>query len=293
MTTLCLCLVAISCLAGGAGAAEPFKVYDGTLFNDKPRDLQDRGFHPIPIAYETSFEWPSGKRDMPSKESVQKLALQWFKGGHTQMQFDLESDGFWHGAWFAPDDATRQHTADKLVTIAGWVHEVVPEMKVGFYNFTPQQAAYATNIPAQTPRWRELNVRFFQRVADVSGHMSPRLYTFFPDDEPFWMKDAEQVLQLAREMGQDKLVLPYVWFQTHGGGDAKLWFAPVPAEFFRRQLEKIHAEGADGVIIWGGYNETWNEDAEWWKVTKEFLATNPQVLRKPVPAATQPATPRP
>ena len=270
-------------------AAEPFKVFDGTLFRNKPSDLKQRGFERIAIIYEGNLEWPSGKRDMPSKESVQRLIREIVERGETRVEFDLESEGFWHGAWFAPNDEIKELTARKLLTIVEWTKEVAPDIEIGFYNYTPTQAPYATNDPAQTPSWRNANIKWFQTVADASGRMSPQLYTFLPEDEKFWMTDAEQVIALAREMGRGKPVTPYIWFQTHGGADAKLWYAPVPPEFFKRQLEKIHAEGADGVIIWGGYQQDWDENAAWWQATQEFLATNPQVIRNAPGPATQPS----
>jgi hypothetical protein len=259
---------------------QPFRVLDGTLFRNKPKGLEHLGFENVSVGYETSFEWPSGKRDMPSRASVEKFMHEVAKRGGTRADMDFESEGYWYGAWFARDDASRKNTAEKLITIAKWAKASEPNISLAFYNYTPQQAPYASTDPKTLPAWRKVNLQFFQSVADATDRMAPQLYTF-NNDEKWWMADAEQVIKLAKEMGKGtKPVTPYVWFRMHGGADKNNWYKPVPLDFFKRQLEKIHAEGADGVLIWDGdYQGNWDENADWWRVTKEFLATKPQVIR--------------
>jgi hypothetical protein len=45
---------------------------------------------------------------------------------------------------------------------------------------------------------------------------------------------------------------------------------PIPPAFWTLQLDTIK-QYADGVIIWGGWQVNWNENAPWWVATKVFL----------------------
>ena len=43
-------------------------------------------------------------------------------------------------------------------------------------------------------------------------------------------------------------------------------------DFWRRQLE-VCREHADGLVLWGGFKQLWDEEADWWVATKSFLGT--------------------
>lgn len=264
--------------AGGSEAARrPFVVLNGTNFLNPPDDLDARGFHPLNMFYESGVEWVDGVRDWPMEGSVKKVATGTSTSAFDQLaEFDFESDPYW-GSVFAPDDATRRRTAHKLLTIAGWIRAANPEVKFGFYNFTPQQSVFETNDPARLEQWRQMHFDVFQPVADAVDHLSPQLYTFFPDGmmEDFWNKDAHEVIRLAKEMGKGKPVYPYVWMLVHGGADPKYWELDLPPAQFKRELQKIRDEGADGVIIWGAWKHgeqlAWDESAPWWVATQKFI----------------------
>ncbi len=262
---------------GGGAASHPFVVLNGTNFRNPPDDLEARGFRRLNMFYESGLEWVDGVRDWPAQDSVKSVAAGASPSAFDQTaEFDFESDPYW-GSVFAPDDAARRRTADKLLTIAGWLRAANPQMKFGFYNYTPQQAPFKTNDPAQLEQWRQMHLDIFQPVADAVDHLSPQLYTFFPDGmmEDFWNKDAHEVIRLAKEMGKGKPVYPYVWMLIHGGADPKYWELDMPPAQFKRELQKIRDEGADGVIIWGAWKHgvqlTWDESAPWWVATQEFI----------------------
>lgn len=271
----------------GVLRADPFMVLDGTSFNNKPADLDARGFHPIGMVYESGLDWPSGVRDMPSQQSVANVALSFRSRGLQMVDFDFETWPYWQGGSFYQTDSNCLVTANKLITIANWVKAVYPGVSLAFYNYTPQQHIYATTDPNQVGGWRTHNLQFFQSVADVCDRMAPQLYTFGYDTN-LWRADAGVEIALAREMAKGKLVTPYVWMHFHGGADSNLWGVLVPPAFFKRQLEIIHEQGASGVLIWDGDHTNWDENAPWWVATKEFLATNPQIVT-PIPPAAAPS----
>lgn len=76
-------------------------------------------------------------------------------------------------------------------------------------------------------------------------------------------------------------VYPFIWMNYHVASAPSLTGQQIGREFWKRQLETIRAH-ADGVVIWGGYQETWDPNPPWWLATLEFV-------RQPLasPAATQ------
>jgi hypothetical protein len=45
-----------------------------------------------------------------------------------------------------------------------------------------------------------------------------------------------------------------------------------PANFWRHELEFCRTR-ADGIVIWGGYQKPWDDQAAWWLETKAFLTS--------------------
>jgi hypothetical protein len=44
----------------------------------------------------------------------------------------------------------------------------------------------------------------------------------------------------------------------------------ISPEFWRAQLNFCYKH-ADGIVIWGGWQQEWDNDAPWWLETKKFL----------------------
>ena len=84
---------------------------------------------------------------------------------------------------------------------------------------------------------------------------------------------AESVIQEARKFGKHFYV--FLWPQYYEtrivGGRNYL-----PADYWALQLDTARRY-ADGLVIWGGWDQVkrnviiWNENAPWWKVTKNFM----------------------
>jgi hypothetical protein len=73
----------------------------------------------------------------------------------------------------------------------------------------------------------------------------------------------------ARRYG--KPVYPFLW-PTYHNSNKKLTGQLVPGDYWRMELELVH-QYADGVVLWGGYKEKWDENAAWWRETQAWLAT--------------------
>jgi hypothetical protein len=103
----------------------------------------------------------------------------------------------------------------------------------------------------------------------------PSLYTFYdsPHDRSDWVRWARMTLTEARRYG--KPVYPFLWPQFHES-DPKVAGKPVPGDYWQMELETVHPL-ADGIILWGGWSNgrqtPWDEQTEWWQVTKRFAAS--------------------
>jgi hypothetical protein len=62
-------------------------------------------------------------------------------------------------------------------------------------------------------------------------------------------------------------IYPYLWWRKHDNSrdlDADIWELTL-----REVLDK--STGADGAILWGGWQVTWDETAPWWLAVKSRL----------------------
>jgi len=96
----------------------------------------------------------------------------------------------------------------------------------------------------------------------------PSLYTFY-DNQAAWDIYAKGMIEEARRY--NKPVYVFLWPEFHVS-NILLRGTNIPAKFWRHQLEFCSAL-ADGIVIWGGWKEKWNETADWWVETKLFMKT--------------------
>jgi hypothetical protein len=109
-------------------------------------------------------------------------------------------------------------------------------------------------------------------LADHCDVILPSLYTFY-EDQNGWEINAVDQIREARQYG--KPVYVYLWPQFHDSSHRA--FQYIEKEYWRRQLELCRRE-ADGVVIWGGNQQTWDENALWWQETLKFMRINDQTV---------------
>ena len=254
------------CLWGAAGRmalaapAKRFLVFDGLLFSPMP-DLRKSG---LPKLLAAGSTWrPKTSHDEVDPEGI-KAAVEFIARYTTHYYFDLEE---WtvSGAPRAVIDANIQ----KLALTAEIARQVAPELKFGFYDQAPRSAYWPVllNKQDELAQWHETNRRSAVIAAKVD-YLFPSLYTFY-DDLKGWEIAARATLQEARQYG--KPVYPFLcpWFHD---SNVKLEGMKVAGDFWRHQLD-VCRELADGLVLWGGYKELWDEEADWWVETKAFLGT--------------------
>jgi len=239
-----------------------FVVYDTTAYKHKPDNLKEFGFQPMPIVYEGEFWAPRVARLEPDLALARKAAARVAPQGPI-VCLDIE-------ALLVFNKPPQEIAANirRLAGVADAMHAAQPQLKLGYYLLLPVRDYWTPvgNDPAKMRAWAEAN----DSLKGLASHLDvifPSLYTFYDDPEG-WKKYAKANILEAKRYG--KPVYPFLWPVYHDSNKL-LGGKPIPADVWRMQLETC-LEYADGVVIWGGYKELWQEQAGWWQETKAFLA---------------------
>ena len=165
----------------------------------------------------------------------------------------------------------RADSVRKLSLAAAWFQNQRPDLLVGFYALPPCRDYWnATSAdPAKYQSWQAINDGLAPLVSQINIS-SPSLYTFYAD-QTGWVKYARANIAEAQRLSAGKPVYPIVWNQFHDS-NVQLKGKYIPADFWKLQLETIREAGAQGIIVWGGWQETWDENAPWWVATHHFIA---------------------
>lgn len=89
----------------------------------------------------------------------------------------------------------------------------------------------------------------------------------FYDDPDGWEKYAQFTLTEARKWGLP--VYPYLCPTFHPS-NKELGGKEVPVILWERALNVCRSR-ADAAVLWGGFQNPWNELAAWWQITKGYL----------------------
>jgi len=228
----------------------------------------------LPIKSISDF-WLPGETQDDIDEAKVRVAVSAVKDFNGLIYIDLES-------WpvFGASDAVMASSVSKLTRIAEITRTTAPKIKFGFYGLMPERIywPFILKDQANIKAWHDST----QRTRPLAEHVDiifPSLYTFY-NDEKGWMLYAEQMLIEARKYG--KPVYVFLWPQFHDS-NKELKGTNIPGPFWRHELELCHRL-ADGVVLWGGWRNVeeqghsrwermeWDEKADWWVQTKEFLA---------------------
>jgi hypothetical protein len=256
---------------GATARSQPrrFTVFDGLLYKPMP-DLRELG---MPKLLAIGGTWrPGVPHDQVDPLGIAD-ALHFIQRFSRDCYFDLEE-------WTVyGDPADLDARIERHVRTAEIARQVTPELRFGFYGVVPTAPYWPIllNKTDQLATWHNITRRS-RVIAEKVDYLFPSLYTAY-DDPKGWEISARAVLKEARQY--DKPVYPFLWPEFHDS-NPKLKFQPIPREFWRRQLE-VCRECADGLVLWGGYNELWDEEAPWWLETKSFVGSLPN--QQPQPAA--------
>jgi hypothetical protein len=268
LQSLCLGAVArgaSSAFAAPGGPAKEsrgeFTVFDGLLYKPMP-DLRSLG---MPKLLAVGNTW----RPNVSHQEVDPIgmadALRFIQRFTTDCYFDLEE---WTLYGQPPDLEAR---IARHLEAADVARKATPGLKFGFYGVVPTSPYWpiALNKTDELAAWRTLNRRSRVIAAKVD-YLFPSLYTFYNDPKG-WELTSRAVLKEARQFG--KPVYPFLWPRFHDS-NKELRLQEIPRDFWHRELE-VCRECADGLVLWGGFTEPWDEEAGWWLETKSFMSSLP------------------
>ena len=244
-----------------------FKVFDGTLYKDKP-DLSAYGLRNITIIYGENFwKHKSEMNSLPHHIRVERLAREAASKSKV-VCIDIEN---WpvHG-----DPDVVQDSIRKYAQVMQWFRQAAPDAQYGYYGVLPLGGYWPAIAPRTSPlrqAWEADNAKMLPVAATVNV-VFPSLYTYYADPKA-WVRFAIEQIHEAKKYG--KPVYPFLWPQFHDSNHL-LGGRYLPAAYWKLELDTVRAH-ADGVVIWGGWNlkhdrpAKWNNQAAWWQVTKKFL----------------------
>jgi hypothetical protein len=241
-----------------------FVVFDGTLYQAKPSSEQ-LGMKPITVIYQASM-WPAKSGDpqsVPNADVVRALALK--ASQSTGMAVvDIEQ---WQ---VTGDPATVAQSLDKYQQTLQMFQQAAPSLQVGYYSVAPVRDYWSPIDGAQSPNysaWQQQN-NTVAPIAKQADALFPSAYTFYTD-QAGWKKYAIAQIAEARRIGPGKPVYLFLWPQYENGKSA------TDADYLSDDYWKMELETArqyaDGVVIWGGWKQTWDSNASWWLETQQFM----------------------
>jgi hypothetical protein len=263
-----------------------FAVYDALFFAGQP-DLRPYG---MCRNYLINGAWlfPDGTTDFtgpPQEATTREEADATLAAGVTSVvpvQLDLES---WPIDIRVATTAAVDVSIGRFVQAMGWFKSQAPTLNVGWYGTPPLRDYWApvSGNVADIAAWQAANTYLSAIVAGEDA-LYPSLYTFY-EDQAGWVVYARANILEAKRLSGGKPVYPYLWPQYHDAAGA-LAHTLIPHDYWLLQLQTVKAAGADGIIVWGGLELSWDPLAGWWQATLEFLQTLSPVPRIPCGPAT-------
>lgn len=259
-------------IAQAQNLPKPFIVFDGTLYSGKP-DLSTYGIQPVSVIYTSQFgkDWYKNADRMPDKDVVQRIGRE-AQMKNTPVVIDIEH---WplHGAF----NQVRSGLS-KYMTVLQWFKEAAPLVEVGYYGAPPLRDYWKSLSSPGSREWAAFAGAndSLNPLANAVDILFPSAYTFYAD-RGGWVRYAYAQISEAKRLAKGKPVYVFIMPQYHESNPS-LKGAYLPADFWRLQLQMAKTY-ADGVVIWGGWGNKgpakWEDNAAWWKVTKEFMKKLP------------------
>lgn len=235
-----------------------FTVYDATLFSGKSSSAPWKTIRGL---YSGNLWRANEDRSLlPNRDNVHQLALS--LTDDSPVFLDIEH---WPVKRYA-DGLYREN----LITIAKWVKRSNPDLKIGYYDIVPRSNYNDAIRPITDPQYSQW-LSDCRMVADIADHVDvifPNLYTYV-DNPIMWRVYAERNILEAYRYRTKCKVIPFLWPQYHESHPV-LGLQYIKTDDWIDQLNHVYAL-ADGVVIWGGYQQAWNESAPWWIATKTFI----------------------
>lgn len=260
--------------------AKDFKVYDSTLYTNKP-NLKVYGIQPLHIAYEQFLfkEYLREKRcknNLPDIESIKKqLALS--DKINDIMVVDIEC---WSVHDYEKYPSIINNNIQNLIDSTLLIKSFSNKTKIGLFGVLPitSGGAYSKQIAPIGSREDILltdNNQLLKPLADIVDVVFPVGYAFNRNLEEWTLAINKQV-NTAKILAPDKPIYIFLWpqYADYPPAPKSLYKKYIDQAFWQYQLDESYRI-ADGVVIWGGWGnekrEKWNSNSPWWITLKKFM----------------------
>jgi hypothetical protein len=257
-------LLALSCGGIGSGrihargAGANFLVFDALLQRGKP-NLSRRGL--VPMLAVADVWQGKGPQDYVDERGIVAI-LERLPSDTRTLYVDVEN---WRLLGVAEN--VRDQNVQNYLQTARIIRRTRPQIKFGFYGVAPSCVYWPIVRQDQKSlaEWHDVN-RAMRPIAEVVDFVLPSLYTFY-DDPAGWRQFASATIDEARQYG--KPVYPFLWFEYFDHNPV-LRGRQVRLADWREELA-LCRQHADGMVLWGGYEQDWSESAGWWQAVLGLL----------------------
>jgi hypothetical protein len=260
------CVAALSIFVPYHCKAKCIEIFDSTAYKNKP-DMKAYGIRKAITADILKWWSPEESKDALTRSDGPE---RWAKGPiHGDIVvLDIEQ-------WPTRDPKlTPAVTLPQMTELAQRLRSAKLHLPIGYYAVLPVRDYWrAVKGPESKEyiEWQRENDLLKPLAKEVDA-LFPSLYTFY-DEVDGWKRYARANLSEARRLSSGKPIYALLWPEYHNS-NKKLAGQFVPGEYWAAELRTV-AEMADGVIVWGGWNNgprPWDENAPWWAATKTFIA---------------------
>ena len=219
------------------------------------------------MIYSTELWRAGASMDNPDLTQITKVAATVAAG--SLVMLDVENWPLYGSA------ETFRSNMDKMKAEVSAFKHANPQAYVGYFGVFPTFQffnAIGERGPSAYQQWLLDNAKL-QELASLVDVVYPCAYaypTYVGKKFSKWEKHTKAQISEARKFGKPVYVL--LWPQ-YMGTDPKVYYtdgAYVATELWRLQLD-VCKKYADGVVIWGGHDQVWDETAPWWVETKKFM----------------------
>jgi hypothetical protein len=225
-------------------------LFDATLFTGKP-DLTRDGFRKLKLVSRGTL-FPSGADPLAIPSDATLTAV--LSGVTHLTALDIDH-------WAQPEP---------YIKLLSRIHTLYPGLRVGYYDVAPKRDYWRAIRPASDPKysvWQAENDAL-RPIAEQADVLFPSLYTFYPDQAGWFRYATSNVIEARR---YNKVLYPFLCPFYHPS-NPELRGQPIPADYWRIQLDTCLALNVDGIVLWGGFKIPWDPQAPWWLETLSFMA---------------------
>ena len=247
-----------------------FKIFNALLYDDL-LELNRYCIEDINVMYAWNFiprRYKNGDMEFPLKKHVDK-AIKKIRSKKQVTVIDLE-----HWPLKNSTDEVINLSVSNYYNVMSDLKDALPDIVIGYYGVIPIKDFSRAKMSEKNHRYQEW-VKESSRLKDVGYIVDaafPSLYTI-DNNRNSWKTRGISQIKEARKIIKDKPVYPFIWPNYHEQGGRYPTGTEVEPDYWKLQLNILRTH-ADGMVLWGGNRQKFNQDMKWWKITVDFIEQN-------------------